>query len=369
MRMVRSTKTTASHSFIQKTMKNPYKYLLIIGLASIIPLILLLAIYYFNLEKITYNFTRNIPYKIERVKQYELKYNSYYFGGKTDHHIFLGNYTSFQHVFKISTQLTDTQSITIDINKADTSLTKSIFTLHIDSPYFYLFNGTAPSVLKGNIGKWSAEKDVIEVPYFSQSSVLSSSSLVFRFLSKTTGNYSLRKETINQIPITNNSILEKQVDGRFCTDGILQYCKKLQKIVYLYYYRNEILLIDTNLNLVRKIKTIDPIDTARFKVSEIKSENAITFTSPPLLVNAKCSIWQKYLFVQSKLMGKHEDEARFNNSTVIDIYDLEKGNYVYSFYLPLINNRAIQQFSVIDNYVFTLTGKTISQYLIKLPGT
>ncbi|MBB5439651.1 hypothetical protein HDC92_003347 [Pedobacter sp. AK017] len=55
------------------------------------------------------------------------------------------------------------------------------------------------------------------------------------------------------------------------------------------------MLIDTNLNLVKKIKTIDPIDSARFKVDQLRAEKSFTFASPTLMVNANCSNQGKYL--------------------------------------------------------------------------
>lgn len=115
------------------------------------------------------------------------------------------------------------------------------------------------------------------------------------------------------------------------------------------------------------MKTIDPIEHAKFKVSRIESEHSSTFTSPALLVNANCSWWKNYLFVQSKLMGKQEDETRFKYSTVLDIYDLKKSVYLYSVYLPLLNDHPIRQFKVIGGLIYTLTDNNIASYTIKLP--
>jgi hypothetical protein len=135
----------------------------------------------------------------------------------------------------------------------------------------------------------------------------------------------------------------------------------------VYSYRNEILIIDTNLKVVKKINTIDPIDTAKIKIDKIRSNKSTTFSAPPILVNASYSIWNRYIFIHSKIMARNEDEAFFHDSSVIDIYNLSNGKYLYSFYIPSYNYKPISGFQVFDNYLITLSDKYIIKYDIKLP--
>jgi len=347
-------------------MKKLFFHLIIIGAVSVLPILFFFTSYYFNKQQLTYNFQRNLSYQVKNIKTFDLRYNSYYIAGQSNNDIYLGNSMASLHVLKINYLLTDTQSANIEVNKAILK-PNGLYMLHVDSTKFHLFNGNDRSVLSGKTGLWKASTDSIFTPYFSQTATISNQSMVFRYISSKTGNNAFRKVSLpNSTTIENENILEKQIDGLFCTDGVLEYNHHLNKLIYLYYYRNQILLIDTNLKLIKKIKTIDPIDSVKFKVSKIKSENSVTLSSPSLIVNARCSTWNKYLFVQSKLMGQHEDETLFKTSTVIDVYDLETYKYRFSIYLPNFNNKPIRQFKVTGNYIYTLSDQFITMYTINL---
>lgn len=349
-------------------MKKPIKYLLSIGFLSIIPILLLFSNYYIRLENISYNFKRKIPYHITDITKFDLKYNSFYIAGHLGSNLYLSNYVTTGYILKINTQFRDTSSLLVDINRSDLK-TEGLYKTYIDSPNFYLFNGQSRTILKGEVGKWNALPDPVYTPYFYESAPISNNSIAFAYVSATTKQNSLRKESITGSRIENDKILEKQVDGLFCTSGILDFNKELKQLTYTYRFRNQILVIDTNLRLIKKLKTIDPIDSAKFIAEEIRSNNASVLTSPPPLVNANCASWKNYLFVQSRIMGKNEDEVLFKNSTVIDIYDLKKFKYVYSIYLPNENEKVISQFKIIDGYIFTITGHYIYRYKIQLPET
>jgi hypothetical protein len=347
-------------------MKQIHVYLFAIGCLSILPILVFLSLYFYKRRQVSYNFKRNIHYKIDSIKPIDIHFNSYYFAGASGNDFYLGNSTAPFHLLKINSSSTDTLSVKIKANKTDVKL-NGLYTVYTDSIHFYLFNGFERSILKGDISNWEATPYPIFTPYFSLVIPLSYQSMVFRMVSTKTGNNSLRKESLPAKTIENESVLEKQVDGLFCTDGMLDYNKHICKIIYTYYYRNQILLLDTNLKLVTKIKTIDPVDSAKFKVAPINSKNSITFSSPPLVVNAKTSTWKKYLFVQSKLMGKQEDETLFKTSTVIDIYDLEKNTYQYSIYLPNYDNYPIRQFKVVNGYIYSLADRYLIRYALQLP--
>ncbi|MCG1037959.1 hypothetical protein KI686_16295, partial [Polaribacter sp. DS7-9] len=68
-------------------------------------------------------------------------------------------------------------------------------------------------------------------------------------------------------------ILEKQIDGLFCTDGMLHYNRKRHQLIYLYYYRNQYILMDTLLNIVHKGNTIDTNRVAKINPVKIQSQS------------------------------------------------------------------------------------------------
>ncbi len=325
----------------------------------------LAGIYYFKQNAKTYHFERNLISVIKGVKVMDIRYNSFYFAGFTGVHLYLGNKTASKYLLRVNTPLTDTQSIHLQIHKQD--LKKGTYKVTVDSTNFYLMDGNTRTIIKGRTGEWRGKRDLIGVPYFSQNIPVNDHTMICRFVSFKTHTNSLRKVSYTLPPITNGTLLKKQVDGIFCTDGLLQYHKQLNLLSYLYFYRNEILLMDTNLNLIKKIKTIDPVDTAKFKVSKIESDQRITFSSPPLMVNANSSNYGNLMFVESKIQAKNDQEVRFKNSMTIDVYDLIKQRYLYSFYIRNYESQKTRQFQVIGNYIFTLSDQYLIRYSIKLP--
>lgn len=347
-------------------MKKLQLNLIIITVASLVAILLVFSDYYFKLEKITYNFERKISYNILKLNRFDLKYYSYYMAGYAQGNIYLGNTTATRYLLRMDTLLKDTQSLVLQIDPARLK-TPGLYRIAVDSMDFHLFNGVARDIFKGRVGIWQAKPDDIFTPYFLECIPINENSQVFRYISSKTKNNSLRKESRQSETVENDKILEKQVDGVFCTSGMLDYNRQLNLLTYVYTFRNEILLIDTNLNLIRKLKTIDPVDSAKFIVSKIKSNQTSVLTSPSVTVNAMSATWNNYLFIQSKLMGKKEDESMFNRSAVIDVYDLEKGQYVYSFYLSNKKEALITQLKVIDGYLYTIAGHYMDRYKIKFP--
>ncbi|WEK21344.1 MAG: hypothetical protein P0Y49_09340 [Candidatus Pedobacter colombiensis] len=347
-------------------MKIIFTRLLLIFILSPVPILILFIRYHAKLKVLSYDFERRIPFEVTDIKGLDLRFNSYYIAGSSDENIYLGNYTTLPRLLRTNSPLTDTQTINIDL-RYTTSHGVSDYKIYVDSINFYVFYGLERSILKGKTNEWRASTWTISCPFFQESVPLNDNSLVFRYVSSKTQCNAFRKATYPAGTIENDTILIKQVDGQYCTSGNLEYNKNLQLFTYLYAYRNEIIVMDTSLNLVRKIKTIDPIDSAFFNVSAIQSNGSSVITTPALLVNPKCATWKNYLFVHSTLMGKKEDDTQFKYSTVIDIYDIARGAYVYSFYLPNTQHKNISQFKVINGYVYTIHDSFIYRYKIQLP--
>ncbi|WP_316817991.1 hypothetical protein [Pedobacter nyackensis] len=345
-------------------MKKLYKQLILVTILSILPISVLFLKYYLKHNSAAYDFERTIEQTISKAVRLDVKYNSYYFAGQFKDKIYLGNYTTNNHLLEIDTALRLRKAINIDV----TALTNKQEPLKISvtDGNFYLSNGTNRTIYKGKVGSWLAVPHNIYIPYFHQSLPVSDQSIVFRYVNANNQQNSLRKENTFSGSYENLNLLEKHVDGLFCTDGILTK-NNLHQLVYMYYYRNQILIMDTNLVLIKKIKTIDPIDSTRFTVTNNNNQISKTINSPSLLVNANCSSWKQHLYIQSKIMGRKEDRTLFLASTVIDIYDTEKNTYLHSIYLPNQNGNSTKSFQVIDKYIYTLSDHFITRHDIELP--
>jgi hypothetical protein len=144
-------------------------------------------------------------------------------------------------------------------------------------------------------------------------------------------------------------VLVRQVDGIFCTDGSINYSPTLDAFVYVYFYRNEYLGLDTNLNLVFRGKTIDTTSVAKIKVTRL--HDRITMSAPPLVVNRISQVAGDELFVCSEHRATNEFESHWKELSVIDVYNIRDQSYKYSFYVPDFDNHRMESFLVHDDYL------------------
>lgn len=341
-------------------MRKSNRILIFIFILSLLPIGIIVANYFFSIKKLSYDFQRKIDYNIIETKAFELKFNSYYIAGHKDSILYLGNYTT-QNVLEIDTSLTGTKSHQLNFDS------EVLHRLHVDSNNFYLSYGPEKSLYHGMTGTWKTNKVQIKHPNFYDVTALNENSFIYEYVSSRTHENSLMKTSLHASTIENDTIFKKQIDGLFCTTGTLVLSKKNNILIYVYFYRNEVLVIDTNLNLINKFHTIDPISRANLIVSNIESRNSRVLASGTIMVNARCALWNDYLLIQSKIMSKQEDEQRFKNSTVIDIYNLKNSLYISSIYLPKQANKPITQFSVIGGHIYTLSGRHLNRYTVTWP--
>ena len=86
------------------------------------------------------------------------------------------------------------------------------------------------------------------------------------------------------------NLLQKQIDGVFDTDGSLHYSAALQKLVYVYYYRNQFIVANPQLKLSYRGHTIDTNSVAKLKIAYLAEQGIKQFSAPPFTVNAASSV-------------------------------------------------------------------------------
>ncbi|MNL02491.1 hypothetical protein D3C87_1230000 [compost metagenome] len=167
-------------------------------------------------------------------------------------------------------------------------------------------------------------------------------------------------------------LLKKQVDGYFCTDGLLRYDASQFKLIYMYVYRGEFLCLDTNLNLLYKSKTVDTIKTADVTVKKIVKNGklvSVTQSKPPKPVNRNFVLYKNLLFMFSTIKADNERDADFEKNQIIDVYTIDKGKYQYSFYIPKYMGIILRDFRVKDDFMFAIFGSHLLKFKIGLePG-
>jgi hypothetical protein len=229
--------------------------------------------------------------------------------------------------------------------------------LIIDSPFFYLHSGTWALLQRGNTKSWDIDTTYSSIPGFLAFQPINKNSFTFQIIDTKAQKMAFAK---SREPGSIKYVLDKQVDGIFCSDGLLQYSKKLGLLVYIYRYRNQFLIMDKNLNVVRRGNTIDTTSFAKIEVSGV--DGKITMSKPPLVVNKAMCVDGANLFVQSNLVAQNESKEEVRDRSVIDVYNIPDGSYRYSFYVFDQDNTKMRSFKVRDTILFAVFPNQVVRY-------
>jgi hypothetical protein len=309
------------------------------------------------------SFTRRFPgHPAIKAKELDLKVNSYYIAGADKGQIYLGNKTSPLHLKILDTVLREKEVVRLTLNQ-DSLLYRSI-SLRVIPPYFFLADGTAPYIGRGNTTDWKVYS-VLNAPiFFTSIEPVDSVNMLIRAVgSKTKENVLGKISLLDSSTVTlSYDLLQRQIDGLFDTDGKLLYNHKLKKLIYTYFYRNQYVVADDNLQLSRFGKTIDTISRAQIKVGAVASKNQQKMAAPAKLVNKHSATCGKYLLVNSKLVGRYEPMEMWDIASVIDVYNFEENTYEFSFYIYNIGKARLKSFRVLDDKFIGMIGNHIVTY-------
>ncbi len=268
-----------------------------------------------------------------RVAKTDLKNTNFYIVGATEHSVFLADRKAPLQVYEYDTNLQTRKHFVIQLDNEEFPF--KALQLKIVYPHFFLYDKTVPVIYKGSLTDWKAKLISQKQYAFSDIIFTSDYTAIFRGQVPSTRVNTLAHITNQDTATvyTNNTLLLKQIDGIFDTDGTMQYSYELKKLVYTYYYRNQYIITDDELNIVGRGKTIDTISHAQIKVAKIVKSGDSKMSAPPLLVNKMSTITHNLLMVNSMLRGKFEDEKVWKSASVMDVYDISNQNYLLSFYV------------------------------------
>ncbi|MBG6063160.1 putative membrane protein YphA (DoxX/SURF4 family) [Flavobacterium sp. CG_9.1] len=308
------------------------------------------------------NFVRRFPGDATKVGEIDLDFNSYYFAGAGEGKIYLGNFTAPLLVTTMDKSLLKKNEFKIHPNRTDFKF-QSV-QVRILPPNFYLVDGTVPVIFKGKIADWNANLQWNGAITFSHYQLIDSLNLVFR------SNYNIKGESIlgtlyfGSSPKTNfnANLLQKQIDGIFDVDGYLHFDKALNRLVYIYLYRNQFIVADQALNINYRGKTIDTISKSQIKVVDVTSRKERKLAAPPLLVNKSSAVSNNLLFVNSALIGQYEPLEMWEEASIIDVYNLNTNTYVGSFYIYDYDDEKLKNFFVLDDNFYGFIGSHLVQY-------
>jgi len=232
----------------------------------------------------------------------------------------------------------------------------------VDSPYFYLADLMGYTIYRGMMNSWHIEANVHAENFFSEYLPVNGA-LVLRGFNDDKDEYLLVREKMTSDHVVGAGLLQRQIDGLFCTDGMLRYDAQTARIVYTYYYRNQFIVADTLLELAYRANTIDTTHFARIKVSTLSLNHVSTLSAPPLVVNRYVACDGGLLYVNSNLLADNESRDEFNASDAIDVYSLSDGSYEFSFYIPRIEGKRLRHFALHKNSLYVLHGRWLHRYM------
>ena len=285
------------------------------------------------------------PHVADEIKTIDLKYQVS-IAGLSDKGFYLHSGNS---VAEISYDMLDTCQVPIENPYG--------YEVMIDSPFFIIQSGTSAFLQRGATGDWQNDTTFEKITGFTAVQMLSKDGFVLRSIDN-----GLRKNVLIKTghPTLRKDILKTQVDGILCTDGFLMYNRRLNLIIYVYRYRNEVICMDTTLNIVRTFKTIDTTSVAKIEVAEAAGQ--ITMSKPPLVVNRSACVDDHNLFVNSNLVARNEETEHVKHKNVIDVYNIYDGSYRFSFYISGRGKDKMEMFRVKDNILIAKFPRYISKH-------
>ncbi len=293
----------------------------------------------------------------------ELNNNSKYFAGTDGNTIYFGDSHAPLHIIAFDTILKTKRHYKIQLERENFPF--SSVQVRIAPPYFYLMDGTVPVIYKGRISDWKAKLVMFNNNYyFSKAEIIAPDKIAFRAQQLKTLYNILGTFTFNDTLQVQYApqLLQKQVDGFFDTDGMMQFDRQSQKFIYTYYYRNQFIVADSNLNLIHRGNTIDTTTRAKLKVAHIKETGQRKLASIPPTVNQTTAVFNKLLFVNSTLIGRYEPREMWKEASIVDVYNIEKNTYLSSIYIYDANRTKLKEMFVVNNNLFAIIGHRVYKY-------
>lgn len=276
-------------------------------------------------------FIRNFPKAAYKTKEVDLRYNSFYFAGHDQNKVYLGNVSTPLQMYTVQNNILFKEKQLIKLDKVERPF--HAFQVRVSTPYFYAYDGTVSCIYSGSITDWKAQLKWIGNNFFDQAVFIDSKRIAFREQSKTGTKIGTIDLSKNGIVKYSNEILQKQSDGIFDVDGKLLFDNSQKKVVYVYTYRNEYTVTNTQLQIAFRGTTIDTISQAQISVAVLKDREQQKMSQPPLKVNRAALVYGNLLFINSGILGNYEPEEMWDIASIIDIYNLTDQSYVASMYV------------------------------------
>lgn len=288
----------------------------------------------------------------------DLRYDSYYIAGYTRKAIYLANRVSLFSLLRVELGNLDTTCIWIGRHFPEDIKFKDL-SIKVDSPYYYIADGYIPFVYKGNLSSGDGEILDFRKSYFLDFFPVTDSTMVVKSLLRDGSVHLGLVDQSNGGIYYAKDLLEKQIDGIFCTDGEL-FKTDNGDLVYVYFYRGQYILIDPTLSLRERFETIDT--TRRAKIKPVSYDGDVfSYKNMPPFVNKNGTVYSNHLYVQSALEGDSETYGLRDGYVVFDLYRINDGKYINSFSIKG-RGQDVRGFCVGENEILVLMKRELIRY-------
>lgn len=256
----------------------------------------------------------------------KLDFNSYYIAGVVDDSIYLGNSTAPRHVLALSLDLKGSKTHRIEIPDSIKKEYQSVqVTVNGDS--FYWSDGVLGIIQKGSRQDWTLKEDYQLDQPFSVMIPQNNKQLALRLydLEKQETTLATYDLETHQLKVS-TGILDTQIDGLFDTDGQLLYDASIDRVSYVYYYRNSYLEADSNLEHFKYNKTIDTIQQVPLTFAYMANGTQKKLEKPFKKVNQAAVVGSGYVMIKSENLGAYEPEEMLEQASIFDV-DLQPRNF------------------------------------------
>ncbi|MEH6763827.1 MAG: MauE/DoxX family redox-associated membrane protein [Aequorivita antarctica] len=311
-------------------------------------------------------FQRRYPHHpANKQAQMDLEYNSYYFAGVSDDSIYLGNHTASLLLLSIDKNLEDTLHHRVNIFSNEKSLNASRYV--VTDNELLLVAAHNQVLLHGIISNYKVSPYSFSKESFMNAVFMKKDTFGIRAFDNKRSDNVLGRLVVGDSTTTTifPELIKKQGESFFSSDGLLLYNRELQKVIYVYYYRNAFVVANKNFTLDYLGKTIDTVATAQLSVHTNVSRNEQKLGGEPLFVNLLAATYNNYLFIHSDRLGSYESKKVLKHASIIDVYNLEDQSYAFSFYLYHHNLKKLRGFVVKKHKLYALIDHYLISYNLK----
>lgn len=225
----------------------------------------------------------------------------------------------------------------------------------VDYPNVYMYARDISYLLTGTVHKPMLDTLKLKTFLITRSAQISRNRLAVRSIdsSQTRQVFSIVDCQSGDV-VVQKTIIENQQFGGFNVDGEFKYDKTSGNLFYVQMFSNELICMDTMLNIIYKGRTIDTTFVNKVNIDLVTEDGStkVMSTAPRQVVNKFMDIKDGFIFINSGLRADNQKLLDFNKRFVFDIYKSENAKYVGSIFVKKHENVKMSDFKVHDGRLF-----------------